>query len=393
MLSFVAGSFVAGSSVAGSFVVRTLVVAVTAASCWLVPAASSAAEGQELQARTARMIADLGLLEAPRPVRESPGWTKPRRIVVRDATPERLQWLQGAAPGVELVPAATAADVPRVVGDADAVLGSCSAPIFEAGKSVRWIQVYNAGVEACVAALGLRERGILLTNMQKIAGPVMAEHVMAMVLSFARRMPQFAEAQRAGVWRADAEGGPGAFELSGKTVLVAGLGGIGTEVARLSHAFGMRVIATRASQRAAPPFVSHVGTPDQLLTLLREADIVVNTLPLTPETRGLFDAKAFAAMKPGAYFINVGRGSTVVTADMVQALQKKTLAGAGLDVTDPEPLPAGHALWSLPNVIVTPHVSADSDDREDRWLLVRENLRRYVAGEKMLSVVDTARGY
>jgi len=360
---------------------------------WLGLAAARAADASDLEARTARMIAELGLLEAAAPVRASPGWQKPKRIVVRDADEQRVQWLQGAAPGVELVPAATTADVARVVGDADAVLGACSAPVLDAGSKVRWIQVYNAGVESCVAVPGLRERGILLTNMQKIAGPVMAEHVMAMVLSFSRRMPQFADAQRAGVWRGDTEGGPGAFGLAGKTLLVAGLGGIGTEVARLADAFGMRVIATRASKRAAPQFVSQVGTPDQLLALLPEAHVVVNTLPLTPETRGVFDAKAFAAMKTGAYFVNVGRGGTVVTDALVQALQKKTLAGAGLDVTDPEPLPAGHALWSMPNVIVTPHVSADTDDREDRWLLVRENLRRYVAGEKMLSIVDTARGY
>lgn len=346
-----------------------------------------------VEERTARMITDLGLIEAAQPVRETSGWQKPKRIVVRDATPERVQWLQGVAPGVELVPAATTADVARVVGDADAVLGTCTAAALDAGKRVRWIQVYNAGVESCVAVPAVRERGLLLTNMQKVAGPVMAEHVMAMLLSFARRLPQLTEAQRTGVWRADMEDAPGAFALTGKTMLVVGLGGIGTEVAQRASAFGMRVIATRASQRPAPQYVAKVGTPDKLLAFLGEADVVVNTLPLTPETRGLFDAKTFAAMKPGGYFINVGRGATVVTADLVAALQKKSLAGAGLDVTDPEPLPAGHALWSTPNVIITPHVSADTDDREDRWLLVRENLRRYVAGERMLSVVDTARGY
>lgn len=127
-------------------------------------------------------------------------------------------------------------------------------------------------------------------------------------------------------------------------MFVAGLEGIGTEVARRANAIGMRVIATRASDRPAPPFVSRVGFGDDLLGMAREADIVVNTLPLTAETRGLFSARVFGEMKPTAYFINVGRDATVVTSDLVQALQNNVVAGAGLDMTDPEPLPAGHAL-------------------------------------------------
>jgi phosphoglycerate dehydrogenase-like enzyme len=122
--------------------------------------------------------------------------------------------------------------------------------------------------------------------------------------------------------------------------------------------------------------------------------VVVNTTPLTPETTGLFDAEFFAAMKPTAYFMNVGRGKSVVTADLLAALESGGIAGAGLDVTDPEPLPSGHPLWRLTNVIITPHMSGMSDRRRDRlWILIEENLRRYVAGERMLSVVDVERGY
>jgi phosphoglycerate dehydrogenase-like enzyme len=155
----------------------------------------------------------------------------------------------------------------------------------------------------------------------------------------------------------------------------------------------MRVTGTRATSREGPSYVSEVGLPEDLPRLIAGADVVVNTLPLTPETRGLFDARVFGLMKRGALFFNVGRGGTVVTNDLVAALQNGTLSGAGLDVVDPEPLPAGHPLWKLPNVVITPHVAADEDDREARWLLVRENLRRYVAGERMFSVVDTERGY
>jgi phosphoglycerate dehydrogenase-like enzyme len=140
--------------------------------------------------------------------------------------------------------------------------------------------------------------------------------------------------------------------------------------------------------------VDVVARPAALLQLAAQADAVVNAAPLTSRTTRLFDAKFFAAMKPSAYFINVGRGKSVVTADLVAALNGRTLAGAGLDVFDPEPLPPDHPLWQMPNVIITPHVAANSDRVFGRVLLLaQENLRRYVAGERMLSVVDAERGY
>jgi phosphoglycerate dehydrogenase-like enzyme len=340
------------------------------------------------------MVAELGLVEAPAPIRESANWRKPRRVIVREASPGRLAWLREVAPGVELVSAATPAEAAALAGNADAVIGYCNAEILDAGTKIRWIQWYFAGIEGCLAAIGDRSRAILITNMQKVAGPVMAEHVTAMMLSFARGLHKYVQAQSRGEWRPDLVPAEQAFSLSGKTLFVAGLGGTGTEVARRADALGMRVIATRASDRPTPSFVSRVGTPDETIAMAREADIVVNALPLTDRTRGLFDAKLFAQMKPGAYFINVGRGATVVTEDLVEALQKGTIAGAGLDVTEPEPLPPGHPLWKMPNVIITPHVSSVADvDLESRWLLMRENLRRYVAGERMLSVVDASRGY
>jgi phosphoglycerate dehydrogenase-like enzyme len=182
--------------------------------------------------------------------------------------------------------------------------------------------------------------------------------------------------------------------VRGKTMLVVGLGGIGSEVARLAHAAGMRVIATRASARTGPDYVSYVGLPDELLKLASEADVVVNTAPLTPQTTGVFDAEFFAKMKPTAYFINVGRGKSVVTSALVDALSSGAIAGAGLDVTDPEPLPAEHPLWRAPNLIVTPHVANDSDlGFGAQAEVIKENTRRYIAGERMLSVVDVARGY
>jgi phosphoglycerate dehydrogenase-like enzyme len=156
----------------------------------------------------------------------------------------------------------------------------------------------------------------------------------------------------------------------------------------------MRVIATRGSRREGPDYVDYVGLADETLELARQADVVINTTPLTDDTRGLFDAAFFKAMKPTAYFISVGRGASTVTDDLVAALRAGELAGAGLDVTDPEPLPDGHPLWTTPRVLISPHTASRSDrTRERLLLLVRENLRRYVAGEPLLSVVDIERGY
>jgi hypothetical protein len=154
-------------------------------------------------ARAARMVAELGLVEAAAPIRESPGWKKPRRVIVREATPQRLAWLQEAAPGVDLVPVWTPAEAVARARDADAVIGYCSAEILEAGANIRWIQWYFAGIEGCLAALGDRAHTLLITNMQKVAAPVMAEHVTAMMLAFARGLHTYVQAQSRGEWRPD----------------------------------------------------------------------------------------------------------------------------------------------------------------------------------------------
>jgi len=151
------------------------------------------------------------------------------------------------------------------------------------------------------------------------------------------------------------------WEVQDRTLLVVGLGGIGTEVAWRADGLGMRVIAIRNSSRSGPAFVDYVGLPNELLKLAAEADVVVNTTPLTAKTQGMFDRRFFRSMKPGTYFINVGRGKSVVTADLIDALNSGHLGGAALDVQDPEPLPADHPLWQAKNIIITPHISAGSD--------------------------------
>ena len=342
----------------------------------------------------AALITELELKEAPRPVREAKGWRQPRRIVVRAESPARLAAFQALAPNVEFLAAKDEVAALTLVPDADAIIGFCEPAIVAAGKRLRWIQLFTAGAGPCSAIPAVRERGIIVTNMQRISGPEIAEHALAMLLAFTRGLNAWLPIQSKAEWNETAFPMQKMWELKDRTLLVVGLGGIGTQLAERAHGLGMRVIATRASVAGTPAFVDYVGKPDELLTLAARADVVVNCTPLLPATLNLFNGKFFASMKPGGYFINVGRGKSVVQDDLVAALKSGQLAGAGLDVTDPEPLPAGHPLWQLPNVIITPHVAANSDRVFARvFLLAEENTRRYVAGARLLSVVDTARGY
>jgi phosphoglycerate dehydrogenase-like enzyme len=155
----------------------------------------------------------------------------------------------------------------------------------------------------------------------------------------------------------------------------------------------MTVIATRHSGTDGPDFVSYVGKAGELPALAAKADVVVNAMPLTPETRNIFNADFFRHMKKDAYFINVGRGESVDQNSLIAALNEGAIAGAALDVVTPEPLPKGHPLWKAHNLVITPHTSSTARDNSDRWVIIREQLRRYAAGEKMLSVVDPKRGY
>ncbi len=332
----------------------------------------------------------LGLQPSGPPVREHPGWRAPRLILVSPALHDRLGELHEAAPGVKFIEVAQASA--RDIAAADATLGVCSAEVIGKATKLLWIQWLAAGVERCVQQPLVQQRHLILTNMQRIAAPSMAEHVIALMFALSRHLDYFFKEQQAAHWNADTAAV--LTDLEGKTVLVVGLGGIGTEVAKRAHALGMRVIATRASGRNGPDYVSYVGLADELLKLAAEADFVVNCTPLTPQTTGLFNQAFFATLKPTAYFLNVGRGKSVVTADLIGALSAGKLAGAGLDVVDPEPLPADSPLWRLPNVIITPHISANTSVTEQqRMALLRENLRRYTAGEPLLAVVDVSHGY
>ena len=367
---------------------------------WILPLAllaDSLAEEKELLrlAAVQSLIEELGLRESKTPVSELPGWSKPQKVLVRIDRPERLTGLQAVAPGVEIVPVSSPAEAATEAAGAQVLIGYCDEEILAAAPMLNWVQVFSSGVEHCLANPGMHQGNKLLTNGQRIGSPALAEHAIAMMMALARGLDVYHSNQLNGVWQRNIELGSGEFlDLEGRTVLVVGLGGIGTQTAKRAHGLGMRVVATRGSRREGPAYVEYVGLAGEMNELAASADVVINTAPLTERTRGIFNAEFFAVMKPTAYFISVGRGASTVTADLVAALENGQIAGVGLDVTDPEPLPEGHPLWTMPRVIISPHAAGRSDRSRDRlFLLVEENLRRYVAGEPMLSVVDVERGY
>jgi phosphoglycerate dehydrogenase-like enzyme len=341
------------------------------------------------------LIDELGLREAKVASRDLPGWSPAKKVVVRKGSPDQLAEYQALAPDVEFVEVESVEQARKEAVDAQVVLGICDGEMLDNSTELFWIQVYSAGVERCLEYPGMHKGNKLLTNGQRIGSPALAEHAIAMMMMLARGMDVYYANQLKGEWQQQTGlDRTDHVELAGRTLLVVGLGGIGTQVAMRGHGLGMRVIATRNSRREGPDYVAYVGLADELNELAAQADVVINTVPLTDETRGIFNRAFFDAMKPEGFFISVGRGGSTVTDDLVAALQSHAIAGAGLDVTDPEPLPAGHPLWRMPRVIITPHTAGRSDKGRDRlYLMVKENLRRYVAGEPMLSVVDIERGY
>jgi len=344
------------------------------------------------QSNIGELIEQTGIKAGDVALRDMSGWREPKKIVMPNVGLSQAD-LQTLLPGIEVVVARSEAQALANVEGADAIIGSCSRNVIEAAKDAIWVQVFSAGVDRCVGAERIANGSAVLTNMQKMSSPVIGEHAIALSLSLARRIPTFAKHMPGGEWHRRSDVANSMMSVAGKTMLIIGLGGIGTEAARRAAALDMRVVGTRRSSREGPDFVDYVGLSDELLQLAAEADFIINALPLTKETDGLLDEEFFNAVKQGAFLVNVGRGRTVVTDDLVAALENGKIAGAGLDVTDPEPLPPDHPLWQMANVIITPHVSGRDSNRARRMILLKENLRRFAAGEALLNVVDPELGY
>lgn len=357
------------------------------------------------------LVQAFDLRESDVPVRELPGWAPPKKVVVVvpeewERREERMAFLQAVAPGVELIPVRDRGDaVDRgVLADAQAVLGlGCAASTVDAiGPEVHWIQSGSVGVEGCFMSgtppgatnRTLRERDIVVTSIRGMTARAIAQHALTLMLSLIGGMDIHHDRQEDHVWgrtQTDVVKDRNLdMEFQDQTLLVVGLGSIGTEVARLAHALGMRVIATRNTSRSGPAFVDYVGLSEEMYELAGQADVVFAAVPNTPDTQEMFDAEFFEAMKASAYFVSIVRLPVVNWDDLKEALRSGKIAGFGAD-----DLPqSDFELWDMPRVIMTPHVSDYSNRyRDNQFLLYRENLRRYVAGERMLNVVDLQRGY
>lgn len=303
-------------------------------------------------------------------------------VSLHQLTAEQEKQVRAAAPGYELSIGKAQELEPEQIRQAEIILGwskHISQAALHPDSKLKWIQTWSAGIDKLPLA-ELEMRHILLTNTSGVHAVPITEQIFGMLLSHTRYLQQAALLQRQKTWQPP-EGD--LTELRGKTLLITGVGEIGRETARIAEAFGMRVIGVRRSGKDAP-HVKRMYTNEQLHEALGEADIVVNILPFTEETRHFFDEKAFAAMRKGAFFINVGRGSTVHTNALVRSLEQKHIAFAGLDVFEEEPLPASHPLWSLENVLITPHIAGDTDCYAERAVdIFLTNLQAYATDQEL----------
>jgi phosphoglycerate dehydrogenase-like enzyme len=307
-----------------------------------------------------------------------------------DAPPPRIDVVSGV---VDLSFADTSEALADVLPGADVVLAwrprsSLLQPAWPKADSVRWIQTASAGVDALLFP-ELVDSHVVLTNARGIFDRAIGEFVLGTMLAFAKGLPGMLERQGRKQWEhRDTE------TLSGKRVLVAGVGSIGREIGRLCAAFGMTVRGVGSTARGRDDVFRIVYGSDELGEAVRWADYIVNALPGTENTKHLFDEKIISAMRPAARFVNIGRGTTVDEGALIDALREGRLSGAALDVFEREPLPPESPLWELPNVIVSPHLAGDfAGFREAIVELFVQNLERYLTGLPLENVVDKQRGY
>jgi phosphoglycerate dehydrogenase-like enzyme len=296
-------------------------------------------------------------------------------------------------PDLRLVYVETPEELAREIVDADVLYGFPSAEVLRTGKALRWIQSPSAGVNYLQDLPELVENEMLLTNTRGAHGPSIGEHAFALLFALTRHIPACVQAQREHRW-ARPELYRTSREMRGLTMGVVGYGAIGRAIAQRALGFEMHVLAVDPHPDPGAPYVAETWEMERLPDLLAQSDVVMVAAPLTAESHHLLDAAALARMKPDAYLIVVSRGGIVDEEALAAALHAGRLAGAGLDVTEIEPLPAESPLWDAPNLLITPHTAGDSSEKERRCVeILRENLQRFARGETLLNVVDKRRGY
>ena len=303
-----------------------------------------------------------------------------------------LRELQQAVPSLKLVFPTKAALAQEIV-DADAVIGGLTREQFISAKKLRWMQITSAGVENFLAIPEIKNSSVTMTNMKIVQGVEIADHAFALLLGLTRRIDVAVRDRETETWRTLADYGP-PLELQGKTAVIFGVGGIGTQIAVRAKAFGLTVIGVDPRDLPYAPYLDRAVWPDRLDTVLPEADVIFVSAPHTAETDHIFKAAQFAKMKKGVLFIAVSRGKIYDNQALVEALQSGRVAGAGLDVTEEEPLPKGHPLWKTGRVIITPHIAGRSDGEGPRYFeIYKDNLIRFARGEPLRHTVDKAKGY
>lgn len=383
---------------------RIGVVLLGAGSALAAVAAQPSQTGQGGKPDLAAALAEFQLPESSRPVKELiPGWVAPKKLVVVVDKPERAAWLQQAMPaGTTVIGVSREAEAQPHLADTEAMIEvNCNASLANAPQ-LKWVHAFSGGGDTCLSIPGVARGDIVLTNSQKVKNTVLAEMGMGYVFALARSIDVGLENQRQR--DLNRRGGRPGKRLEGATMLVIGLGGAGTEIARMAHAVGMKVIATDPVNRNRPEFVSHLSLPEELPSLIGQADVVMVAAPLTPATRGMFNKEMFARMKRDAMLVNWTRADIVVAEDLAAALKSGTIGSAALNWASQTPLAKDHPLWDAPNLILAPWagmpVTASRDAsagaarvNELRWLVVRENMRRFATGARMYAVFDLARGF
>jgi len=340
--------------------------------------------------------------------------TNKSRIVLITARIEShwLERLQNLSPDlrIEQRPIRSLTEIPDNLWQSVEVLYTFGSilPLPEQVPQLRWVQLYSAGADHIIE-YPLFRTPVIFTTSSGVHAINIAEYVFAVALAWFHRLPRLLEWKQRGQWPSNAERASlfTPEELWGKTIGIAGYGSIGRQVARLAKSFGMRVLAMQRSTDhrdhgflfpgvgdAEGSLPDRYYTPGELHSMLSESDIVVISLPLTPETRGMFNQAAFQAMKPTSFLVNIARGEICNEPDLIRSLEARQIAGAALDVFDQEPLPADSPLWRLPNVLISPHITGYTPQYDKRAAMIfEENLRRYLTGEPLYNVVDKDRGY
>ncbi len=311
-------------------------------------------------------------------------------------TPEQIDEIRALASDMALLITDDRTQIEAALDRIEISGGRFPRDLIARAPNLRWLQQWGAGADWILRHPEVVQHPVVITNTSGIHAIPISEHVFAYLLAFARRLPDAIRAQNRRHWLTHSEISEmgGVFELAGLTMLVVGVGAIGERIARLGKALEMRVWGVRRHPEKNVSGADRMFGPENMQDVLPEADIVVLTLPYTSETHHLFDARAFAAMKRGAYFVNIGRGKVVDEAALVGALHSGQIAGAGLDVFETEPLPAESPLWEMPNVIITPHHSGMTPYYDQRAMAIfLDNLRRYKSGLPLHHVIDKTRGY